>query len=89
MWYSLVRHSVNTKIMCRFPKMAFKVKAQQLYQEYVIECLHRGIQPETVNINDRWVNEFLVENRLTQRKPNRKWKVSRPTLKERLYIFGS
>ena len=73
--------------MCRFPKLAFKVKAQMLYQEYIIECLHRGIQPETVDINDRWVDDWLHEHRLSQRKPNRKWKVSRPVLMQRLRIF--
>ena len=49
--------------------------------------MHRGVQPETVNINDRWVNDWLIEYGLSQRKPNRKWKVRRPTLKERLRIF--
>ena len=87
MWYSIVRHSVDVKIMCRFPKLAFKLKAQSLYQEYIISSLHKGIQPETVTINDRWVNDWLVEHRLTQRQPNRKWKVSRPVLMERLKIF--
>ena len=87
MWFSVIRHSVNTKIMCRFPKLAFKVKAQLLYEDYLVHCLNRKIKPETVNIKDRWVNDWLVENRLTQRKPNRKWKVSRTTLKERLRIF--
>ena len=87
MWYSIVRHSVNVKIMCRFPKLALKAKARMLYEEYIILCLHRGIDPETVDINDGWVNEWLRENRLTQRKPNRKWKVSRTTLKERLNFW--
>ena len=41
MWYSVVRHSVNTKIMCRFPKLAFKVKARMLYEDYLVECLNR------------------------------------------------
>ena len=81
MWYSIVRHSVDVKIMCRFPKPAFKMKAQQLYQEYIIRCLGQMIKPETVIINDRWVNDWLIESRLTQRQLNRTWKVSRTTLK--------
>ena len=84
MWYSIIRHSVNVKIMCRFPKLAFKAKARMLYEEYVIICLHRGVQPETVYMTDHWVDDWLIEHRLTQRQPNRKWKLSRPTLKERL-----
>ena len=87
MWYNMVRHSVNVKIMCRFPKLAFKAKARMLYEEYVIICLHRGVQPETVYITDHWVDDWLIEHRLTQRQPNRKWKLSRPTLKERLIFL--
>ena len=87
MWYNIIRHSVDMKIMCRFPKLAFKVKANQLYQEYLLCCLNLGENPEHVNINDRWINDWLRENRLTDRKPNRKWKVSRPVLAERLKIF--
>ena len=86
-WYEVVRHSVNVKIMCRFPKLAFKVKARMLYEDYLVECVNRNIKPETVRINDRWVNDWLIEHRLTQRMPNRKWKVSRPTLKERPLIY--
>ena len=87
MWYSIVRHSVDVKIMCRFPKAVFKAKAQELYQEYLVSCMHQRIQPETVTIDNRWVSEFLLENRLSHRRPNRKWKVSRETLKERLKLF--
>ena len=87
MWYSIVRHSVDTKIMCRFPKLAFLVKARCFYQYYLLACLDHGIEPETVDINGRWVNEWLRDNRLTQRQPNRKWKVSRLTLMERSRIF--
>ena len=73
--------------MCRFPKQAFKVKAHVLYEDYLLACLNKGIVPDNVKIDDRWVKEWLEDNRLTQRKPNRKWKVSRPTLKERLRSF--
>ena len=86
-WYNKVRHSVDVKIMCRFPKRAFLVKAIEFYQEYIVACLQAGEQPEAIVVNKRWVNDFLFEHRLSQRNPNRKWKVSRTTLKERLRIF--
>ena len=87
MWYDIIRHSVDMKIMCRFPKLAFKVKAQQLYHEYILCCLNLGDPPDNVNITDRWVADWLWDNRLTHRQPNRKWKVSRRVLAERLKIF--
>ena len=58
-----------------------------LYQEYLCECLTRKIQAENVTINDRWINAWLIEHRLTQRQLNRKWKESRPVLRDRLRIF--
>ena len=60
-------------IICRSPKQAFKAKATELYEDYLVQCLRKGKQPEIVIINDRWVNNWLTENRLTQRCPNRKW----------------
>ena len=33
-WYGIVRHSVDTKIMCRFPKKVLLVKAKSLQQDY-------------------------------------------------------
>ena len=78
---------VNCKIIGRFPKQGFKVKAHVMYLGYLQACLNQGIVPDNVEIDDRWVKEWLEDNRLTQRKPNRKWKVSRPTLKERLRSF--
>ena len=34
LWYSIIRHSVDVKIMCRFPKKVLLVKAQMLQQDY-------------------------------------------------------
>ena len=87
MWYDLIRHSVDVKIMRRFPKRAFKVKANQLYHEYILCCLDLGEEPENVDITDRWVDDWLRDKRLTHRQPNRKWKVSRRVLAERLKTF--
>ena len=50
MWYDIIRHSVDGKIMCRFPKLAFKGKARQLYHEYILCCLALG--EETENVDD-------------------------------------
>ena len=36
-WWSIIRHSVNTKIMVCIPKAVFLVKAKQLQCEYLAE----------------------------------------------------
>ena len=73
--------------MCRFPKKTLQVTAEMLQQEYCAECLSRGIQPEPVLINGSWVDGVLNEYRLTDRKPNRKFKVPRWVLSERLDLL--
>ena len=87
MWYSIIRHSVNVKIMCRFPKKVLLVKALMLQQDYYASCLRNKVCPEHVLINSPWINAFLDEYRISQRRPNRKFKVPREVLKQRLKIF--
>ena len=86
-WYSKLRHSVNIKLMCRLPMKVLLVKAQMLQQDYVVSCLKAGCQPERVDINGRWLRHFCHEYRLAVRQPNRKFKVPRWVLAERLDFF--
>jgi len=87
MWYSIVRHSVDVKIMCRFPKKLLLVKALMLQQDYYASCLTNKVNPERVRVDAKWLRRWLAEYRLTSRRPNRKFKVSRVVLSERLKIF--
>ena len=50
-WYSIIRHSVDVKIMVRFPKQVLLVKAQMLQQEYCASCLRNSVQPEPLDIS--------------------------------------
>ena len=84
LWYSMIRHCVDAKIMCRFPKKVLLVKALMLQQEYYASCLKKNVEPERVQVDARWLRGWLAEYRLTSRRPNRKFKVSRVALSERL-----
>ena len=86
-WYSIIRHSVNVKIMCRFPKKVLLVKAQMLQQDYYASCLRHGVVSEHVEIIGAWLNDLLHEYRSSSRRPNRKFKVARRVVMERLRIF--
>ena len=88
-WYSVIRHSVDVKIMVRIPKKVLLVKAQMLQEEYYASCLRNRVQPEVVNVTPKWLNQLLLQHRIVWRKPNRKFKVPRWVLAERLEIFGS
>ena len=81
-WYSTIRHSVDCKLMVRFPKKVLLVKAEMLQQEYLVSCLKNDVQPESVSITPDWINGVLWEYRITHRQPNRKYKVARWVLAE-------
>ena len=87
LWYSIIRHSVNVKVMCRFPKKVLLVKAQMIQEDYYVACIKNHVEPPHVQVDGRWLNDFLVDYRLSSRKPNRKFKVPRRVLAERLKIF--
>ena len=83
----MIWHSVDVKLMCRFPKKVLLVKAQSLQQEYFVSCVKQGVQPEHVQLDGRWLDVLLAEYRLSSRQPNRKFKVPRWVLAERLKMF--
>ena len=63
------------------------VKAKALQQDYYVSCLKRKLPVEHVEIDGRWLNILLAEYRLSSRVPNRKFKVPRVVLAERLRLF--
>ena len=73
--------------MCRVPLCFLLSKARSLYHEYLITCTEEGVEAELVEVSLKWVHGWLHEHRLTHRMPNRKYKVNRHVLKERLCIW--
>ena len=61
-WYDIVRHSVDVKIMCRFPKQVLLTKAQELHKEYLIVCFRKDLKPDKVDITEQWINDWLVKH---------------------------
>ena len=59
-WYSIVRHSVDVKTMCRFPKKVLLVKAMILQQDYYASCLKNKVEPERIQVDARWLGGFLA-----------------------------
>ena len=72
-WYSIVRHSVDVKIMCRCPKKVLLVKAKMLHQDYYTACLKQKVEPEHVQVDGRWLNQLLAEYRCSSRQPHCKF----------------
>ena len=86
-WYSIIRHSVDTNIMCRFPKQCLLVKAKMIQQDYYVKCMKQKVPVEHVKIDGKWLNILLANYRLSSRVPNRKFKVPRDVLADRLCRF--
>ena len=86
-WFSILRHSIDTKVMSRFPPKLVELKAKQLVSEYVQESLKAGVQPNPPSITSHWISEWAAEYRVSFRVPNRKFKVPKWVLEQRLIIF--
>jgi hypothetical protein len=86
-WFSIMRHSLNSKVMTRFPPKLVELKAKQLVQDYVIACLSNEVEPNPPVVNGHWLKTWQMEYRVSFRRPNRKFKVPKHVLESRLSIF--
>ena len=86
-WFSILRHSLDCKVMTRFPPKLVELKAKSLVEEYVAACLKEGIEPNPPMITSHWLKDWQTEFRVSFRRPNRKFKVPKHVLDSRLRIF--
>ncbi len=81
-WFCSIKRSVKGRIS----PAVITVKARGLMQEHIEEHLRRGMQAKAAVVNSSWVFRWRREYGVSFRLPNRKWKVSRSVLKQRLQI---
>ena len=43
MWWNVIRHSIDTSVMCRVPLCFLLSKARSMYNEYLITCTEGGV----------------------------------------------
>ena len=86
-WFSIMRHSIDLKVMTRFPPAVVALKAKQLVQDYVAACLQAGQVPDPPQVTSKWIKSWQMEYRLSVRRPNRKFKVPKKVLEQRLCVF--
>ena len=86
-WFSTIRHSIKGKGKVRFPKKVLECKAMLFLQEYCKLMLTAGESPQAPVVTGKWLDRWMVEYRVCLRKPNRKFKVTKAVLEERLRIF--
>ena len=86
-WFSTLRHSLEFKVRTRFPPKLAEIKAKQLVQDYCAACLKSGVRPNPPVIGTHWLSCWRAEYRVSFRRPNRKFKVPRAILEDRLRVF--
>ena len=62
-------------------------KAQELQEQYIAASLHAGVTIVPLHITRAWLRKWMCDYRISVRQPNRKYKVARDVLCERLQIF--
>ncbi len=84
-WFTSLRRSVTTRI----PRRVVENKARALVEDYIGGHARRGLQADVPAISPQWIREWMREYRVSLRQPNRKWKVPRDVLVQRLETFWS
>ena len=64
-----------------------RAKGQELLESYYRECVIAGITPTSVVMANHWFDLWEAEYNLSLRAPNRKFKVPRWVLEERMVIW--
>ena len=99
-WFVSMRYSIDWrkynsslksvgryKAIGRFPVAVLRDKAKQLLQEYLRVSLMQGHKRIGMAIDWKWLKRWEIEYGLSMRAPNRKFKVSKQILEERLTIW--
>ena len=81
-----LRSSGRKKCMGRFTRALLRQKTNQLLYDYCFQCLIHGVRPQSVIINSRWFDCWAADYGVVMRKPNRKYKVPKNVMLERLEI---
>ena len=81
-----LRSGGQKKAMARFTRGLLRQKVNQLLQDYCHQCLLRGAKLVTFKPTARWFSRWQAEYGLNMRIPNRKYKVPKHVLSERLEI---
>ena len=100
-WFVFMRYSIDwkaldgqrrssgadRKCMGRFPRRLLRAKCEQLLATHCHHSLVTGAKVEVVAPTSRWFRNWQREYGLSLRKPNRKYKVPKHVLEERMKLW--
>ncbi|MCP4245229.1 MAG: hypothetical protein GY772_32230, partial [bacterium] len=82
-WFCQLRGSVKGRI----PLKLLRAQAERCRENYLAACLRSRVSRRAPLITAAWLRSFREECRISLRLPNKRWKVSRRVLEERLRIM--
>ena len=98
-WWQGMRYSIDwkgleamnrirgRKCLTRFPRSVLKAKTMELMAAYCAECLLHGLTVKMFKLSSQWFKCWEREYGLTMRMPNRKYKVPKYVLEERMRLW--
>ena len=81
-WFIDVRETLKG----RLPRLIFKMKANQLYEEWLTQ--NPVPENERLKFSDQWVKEWEEEYGISLRKPNKNYSIKKKGLVERLQDYS-
>lgn len=78
---------VRGSLKARLPKIVFKLKCEQLYEEYLKQKNLEPAEEERVKFSNRWIRGWQEEYRVSLRHPNKRFSVSESVRKHRIIEF--
>ena len=81
-----ISSSGTGKSLARFTRQLIRQKAQQLLNDYCAACLLYGVRVSAPNLSSNWFSSWEAEYGLSMRNANRKYKVPKWVMGERLEI---
>jgi hypothetical protein len=82
-WFCSIRGSVKGRI----PLRLLRAQAEEQREEYLAACLRLRVVGRAPRITPKWLLAFRREYNISLRCPNKRWKVSKSVLLERLRIL--
>ena len=96
-WFMGMRYQIDWKAYAavagaykcigRFPRGLLRAKLNELIHEYCRHCLLNGLRPDVVATTNRWFIVWQEEFGVCMRQANRRYKIPKAILAERLCIW--
>ena len=82
----------STLLMCgllsaKVPWSIFKHKAQELQNLHINSCQANGLEYERIRFTNKWLKGWCKKLGISMRKPNKRYTISKETLKRRVIQF--